>query len=57
MFLVKLTAKQFAMVSECIERISANEREFDEDSEKTLKEIAEKFQAEYNQCKNIWKSK
>ena len=51
--LVKLTAKQFAMVSECIERISANEREFDEDSEKTLKEIAEKFQAEYNECNII----
>ena len=53
MFLVKLTAKQFAMVSECIERVSANEREFDEASEKTLKEIAEKFQAEYRESNNV----
>lgn len=57
MFLVKLTAKQFAMASECIERISANEREFDEDSEKTLKEIAEKFQAEYKECNIVGNSK
>lgn len=57
MFLVKLTAKQFAMVSECIEHISANEREFDEDSEKTLKEITEKFQAEYKECNIVGNSK
>lgn len=46
---VKLTAKQYAMVSECIERVSANEREFDKDSEETLKEVAEKFKADYKE--------
>lgn len=41
MFEVKLTVKQYALVSELIERVSANEREFDEVSEQTLKEVAE----------------
>ena len=49
MFEVKLTAKQYAMVSECVERVSANEREFDKDSEETLKEVAEKFKADYKE--------
>lgn len=49
MFEVKLTAKQYVMVSECIERVSANEREFDKDSEETLKEAAEKFKANYKE--------
>lgn len=49
MFEVKLTSKQYAMVSECIKRVSANEREFDTDSEKTLKEVAEKFKADYKE--------
>ena len=46
---VKLTAKQYAMVSDCIERVSANEREFDKDSEEILKEVAEKFKADYKE--------
>lgn len=49
MFEVKLTEKQYAIVSECIERVSANEREFDKDSEETLKEVAEKFKANYRE--------
>ena len=44
---IKLTAKQYALVSELIERVSANERDFDKDSEQTLKEVAEKFNSEY----------
>lgn len=52
---VKLTAKQYAMVSECIERVSANEREFDTDSEQTLKEVAEKFNADYMELNNVGK--
>ena len=50
---VKLTAKQYVMVSECIERVSANEREFDADSEKTLKEVAEKFNADYKELNKV----
>ena len=46
---VKLTVKQYAMVSECIERVSVNEREFDKGSEETLKEVAEKFKADYKE--------
>ena len=49
---VKLTAKQYAMVSDCIERVSANEREFDKDSEEILKEVAEKFKADYKELNN-----
>ena len=37
------------MVSECIERVSVNEREFDKGSEETLKEVAEKFKADYKE--------
>lgn len=48
-FEVELITKQYAMVSECIERVSAHEREFDTDSEGTLKEVAEKFKAEYKE--------
>ncbi len=46
---VKLTTKQYELVAECIERVSANEREFDAESELTLKEVAEKFKAEYKE--------
>ena len=53
MFDIKLTAKQYALVSELIERVSANEREFDEVSEQTLKEVAEKFNSEYINDANI----
>lgn len=49
---VKLTAKQYAMVSDCIERVSANEREFDKDSEEILKKVAEKFKADYKELNN-----
>jgi intein-encoded DNA endonuclease-like protein len=44
---VKLTEEEFRMVQYCIEFISANQRDFDEDGEKALKSIAEKFNAEY----------
>lgn len=44
---VKLTEEEFEMIQYCIEFISANQREFDEDGEKVLKSIAEKFNAEY----------
>lgn len=44
---VKLTPKQWTMVNICVEYISANEREFDSDDEKTLKEVAKIFGAEY----------
>lgn len=52
---VKLTSKQYSMVSECIERVSANEREFDTDSEQTLKDVAEKFNADYMELNNVRK--
>ena len=52
---VKLTSKQYCMVSECIERVSANEREFDIDSEQTLKDVAEKFNADYMELNNVRK--
>ena len=44
---VKLTEEEFRMLQYCIEFISANQRDFDEDGEKVLKSIAEKFNAEY----------
>lgn len=44
---IKLTDEEFKMVQYCIEFISANQRDFDEDGEKALKSIAEKFNAEY----------
>jgi len=49
---ISLTTKQFIMVSECIERISANEREFDAEGEQTLKEVAEKFKADFKELNN-----
>ena len=44
---IKLTEEEFRMVQYCIEFISSEERNFDEDGEKALKSIAEKFNAEY----------
>lgn len=44
---IKLTEEEFRMVQYCIEFISAEERNLDEDGEKLLKSIAEKFNAEY----------
>ena len=44
---LKLTEEEFRMVQYCIEFISSEERNFDEDGEKALKSIAEKFNAEY----------
>lgn len=46
---ITLTDKQFSMISDCIEHISAYEREFDEEGEQTLKEVADIFGAEYNE--------
>lgn len=34
---VKLTEEEFGMVQYCIEFISANQRDFDEDGEKSIK--------------------
>lgn len=45
--IITLTDEQFAMVSRCIEHISAYEREFDEEDERVLKRVAEIFGAEY----------
>jgi intein-encoded DNA endonuclease-like protein len=50
---VKLTEEEFKMVQYCIEFISANQRDFNEDGEKALKSIAEKFNAEYIEEANI----
>ena len=50
---VELTPAQFLMVQYCIESISANERRFSEESEKSLKEISEIFNAEYIPDANI----
>lgn len=50
---VKLTEEEFRMVQYCIEFISANQRDFDEDGEKALKSITEKFNAEYIEEANI----
>lgn len=47
MITVELTEEEFAMVNFCVEYITANERSFDMDDEKTLKSIAKKFGAEY----------
>ena len=44
---VELTKEQFSMISGCIEYISANEREYSDNDEKTLKEVADIFGAEY----------
>lgn len=44
---IELTEEEFAMVNFCVEHITANERSFDIDDEKTLKSIARKFGAEY----------
>lgn len=50
---VNLTKEEFDMVSECIVRISAEERDFDKDGEKALKSIAEKFNVEYIEEANL----
>ena len=44
---VNLTKEEFVMVSECIVRISAEEREFDKEGEIILESIANKFGVEY----------
>ena len=44
---IKLTEEEFRMVQCCIEFISVKQRDFNEDGEKLLKSIAEKFNAEY----------
>ena len=44
---IKLTEEEFRMVQCCIEFISVKQRNLDEDEEKALKSIAEKFNAEY----------
>lgn len=50
---IKLTEEEFRMVQYCIEFISAEERNFDENGEKALKSIAEKFNAEYVEEANL----
>ena len=50
---IKLTEEEFGMIQYCIEFISANQRDFDEDGEKALKSIAEKFNAEYIEEANL----
>lgn len=50
---IKLTEEEFRMVQYCIEFISAEQRDFDEDGEKALKSIAEKFNAEYVEEANM----
>ena len=50
---IKFTEEEFRMVQHCIEFISAEERDFDEDGEKALKSIAEKFNAEYIEEANL----
>ena len=49
---IKLT-EEFRMVQYCIEFISANQRDFNENGEKLLKSIAEKFNAEYVKEANL----
>lgn len=44
---IKLTEEEFRIVQHCIEFISVKQRNLDEDGEKALKSIAEKFNAEY----------
>ena len=50
---IKLTEEEFRMVQCCIEFISVKQRDFNEDGEKSLKSIAEKFNAEYVQEANL----
>ena len=50
---ITLTEDEFAIAQECIEHISAEERDFDKDGEVALKSIAEKFNAEYVEEANI----
>ena len=50
---LKLTEEEFRMVQYCIEFISANQRDFNENGEKLLKSIAEKFNAEYVEEANL----
>ena len=51
--IVTLTKEQFDLVSQLIERVSAAERAFDEESEQLLKRVAEIFDAEYNEDANL----
>lgn len=50
---IKLTNNEFAIVQECIEYISANERSFDKEHEDILKSVAKKFRAEYIEDANL----
>ena len=50
---IKLTDDEFAIVQECIEHISANERIFDKEYEDILKSVAKKFHAEYIKDANL----
>lgn len=50
---IKLTEEEFRMVQCCIEFISVKQRNLDEDEEKALKSIAEKFNAEYVEEANL----
>ena len=50
---VELTSEEYSMIQYCIEYISANERNFDEDGEKVLKSIADKFNSEYIEEANV----
>ena len=53
---IKLIEEEFRMVQYCIEFISAEERDFDEDGEKALKSIAE-YVAEANINYYDWNEK
>ena len=50
---IKLTDDEFAIVQECIEYISANERSFGKEYEDILKSVAKKFHAEYIEDANL----
>ena len=50
---IKLTDDEFAIVQECIEYISINERSFDKENEDLLKSVAKKFHAEYIEDANL----
>ena len=47
---IELTEEQFSMVSTCVENLSTDyDREFEPEDEKTLKEVAEIFKADYEE--------
>ena len=50
---IKLTEEEFRMAQCCIEFISVKQRNLDEDGEKALKSIAEKFNAKYVEEENL----